>query len=201
MPMLSTYLTYPPPPSSKTRRQGPCCCRGSWRSPPGPWRACPRPRPAPRRRREGPARCPSPNFLGGEGSPTIDKKERKCPVFLGPASEDLLTFRFHGPIVKRAEGLSPASKYVVPKSPQPGALSHPFFGWEGSPTKIDYRRKGYPYSNLCTGGPRNRFGYLPRMLSQLPSGFRPFFNLGSGMVPRQPQPTQKVMSFSRPLGI
>ena len=22
------------------------------------------------------------------------------------------------------------------------------FGWEGSPTKIDYRRKGYPYCNL-----------------------------------------------------
>ena len=31
----------------------------------------------------------------------------------------------------------------------------PFFG-EGSPTKIDYRRKKgkYPYSNLSTGGPR-----------------------------------------------
>ena len=28
-----------------------------------------------------------------------------------------------------------------------------FFGWEGSPTKIDYRRKGTPY-NLYTGGPR-----------------------------------------------
>ena len=25
--------------------------------------------------------------------------------------------------------------------PQLGALSHPFFGWEGSPTKIDYRKK------------------------------------------------------------
>ena len=30
-----------------------------------------------------------------------------------------------------------------------------FFGWEGSPTKIDYRKKSwYPYSNLSTGGPR-----------------------------------------------
>ena len=33
------------------------------------------------------------------------------------------------------------------------ALSHPFLGWEGSPTKIDYRKKRYPYSNLSTGGP------------------------------------------------
>ena len=32
-------------------------------------------------------------------------------------------------------------------------LSHPFFCWEGSPTKIDYRKKGYPYSFLSTGGP------------------------------------------------
>ena len=29
----------------------------------------------------------------------------------------------------------------------------PFFGWEGSPTKIDYRKKRYPYSNLSTGAP------------------------------------------------
>ena len=25
--------------------------------------------------------------------------------------------------------------------------------WEGSPTKIDYRKSWYPYSNLSTGGP------------------------------------------------
>ena len=25
---------------------------------------------------------------------------------------------------------------------------------EGSPTKVDYRKKEYPYSNLSTGGPR-----------------------------------------------
>ena len=30
---------------------------------------------------------------------------------------------------------------------------HPFFG-EGSPTRIDCRKKGYPYCNLSTGGPR-----------------------------------------------
>ena len=29
-----------------------------------------------------------------------------------------------------------------------------FFGWEGSPTRTDYRKKGYPYSSLSTGGPR-----------------------------------------------
>ena len=33
------------------------------------------------------------------------------------------------------------------------ALSPTFFGWEGSPTKINYGKKGYPYSNLSTGGP------------------------------------------------
>ena len=31
----------------------------------------------------------------------------------------------------------------------------PFYPFvEGSPTKIDYRKKGYPYSNLSTGEPR-----------------------------------------------
>ena len=29
-----------------------------------------------------------------------------------------------------------------------------FFLGGGSPTKIDYRKKGYPYSNLSTGGPK-----------------------------------------------
>ena len=38
------------------------------------------------------------------------------------------------------------------RSPR-SALSHPFLG-EGSPTKIDHRKRRYPYSNLCTGGPR-----------------------------------------------
>ena len=34
------------------------------------------------------------------------------------------------------------------------ALSHPFFGWEGSPTKIDVLKKLVPaYSILSTGGP------------------------------------------------
>ena len=28
-----------------------------------------------------------------------------------------------------------------------------FFWGEGSPAKVDYRKKGYPYSNLSTGGP------------------------------------------------
>ena len=35
------------------------------------------------------------------------------------------------------------------------ALLPTFFGWEGSPTKIDYRKKNGPYSNLSTGGGRN----------------------------------------------
>ena len=32
-------------------------------------------------------------------------------------------------------------------------FSPKFCGREGSPTKIDCRKKGYPYSNLSTGGP------------------------------------------------
>ena len=36
------------------------------------------------------------------------------------------------------------------RSPSSGLLS--FLG-EGSPTKIDYKKKSYPYSNLSTGGP------------------------------------------------
>ena len=41
---------------------------------------------------------------------------------------------------------------LVPKLGPPVVPFYPFFG-EGSPTKIDYRKKGtgYPYSNLSTG--------------------------------------------------
>ena len=55
--------------------------------------------------------------------------------------------------------------------PAIGAPSHPFFGWEGSPTKIDYRKKRYPCSNLSNledlvghqvcGIIRGSFGVLP----------------------------------------
>ena len=34
-----------------------------------------------------------------------------------------------------------------PRSPS-SALSRPFFGWEGSPTKIDHRKSWHPYSRL-----------------------------------------------------
>ena len=37
----------------------------------------------------------------------------------------------------------------------PNSALLPFFG-EGSPTKIDCREKGYPYSNLSTGDPVNK---------------------------------------------
>ena len=40
--------------------------------------------------------------------------------------------------------------HALSRSPS-SALFSPVFGWEGSPTKID--EKGYPYSDLCTGGP------------------------------------------------
>ena len=42
-----------------------------------------------------------------------------------------------------------------------GALS-PCFG-EDSPTKVDYRKSSYPYSNLSTGGPR----YIPTRQSRV----------------------------------
>ena len=41
---------------------------------------------------------------------------------------------------------------IITRSPS-SAPSHPFFG-EGSPTKIDYRKSGYPSSNVSAGGPR-----------------------------------------------
>ena len=41
------------------------------------------------------------------------------------------------------------------KVSEPGALSHPFLVWLGgfNPTKIEYRKRQYPYSSLSTGGP------------------------------------------------
>ena len=36
---------------------------------------------------------------------------------------------------------------------------YPFWG-EGSPTKIDHTKKGYPYSSLSTGGPRYIYIYM-----------------------------------------
>ena len=44
----------------------------------------------------------------------------------------------------------------VARSPSSALLS-PFLG-EGSPTKIDYRKKGYLYSILCTKGPSLNYG-------------------------------------------
>ena len=35
-------------------------------------------------------------------------------------------------------GAKESPRYI----PAIGALSHPFFGWEGIPTKLDYRKKG-----------------------------------------------------------
>ena len=57
------------------------------------------------------------------------------------------------PTAKR--GTEPREKRPMDRAEAtpPGALSHPFFGWEGSPTKIDYRKSWYPYCKLSTGGP------------------------------------------------
>ena len=63
----------------------------------------------------------------------------------------------------------------VQRGPQPGALSHPVFGWEGSPrlSKMDYRKKLVPtYSKLSTGGPRSpgARGGLERQAHREPKG-------------------------------
>ena len=47
--------------------------------------------------------------------------------------------------LERLQKLGPPARYPIFK---------PFFGWEGSPTEIDYRKKLVPtYSNLSTEGP------------------------------------------------
>ena len=43
-----------------------------------------------------------------------------------------------------------------------------FFGGGRVPSsKIDYRKKGYPYSNLSTGGPRYSFSYVYLCMNHL----------------------------------
>ena len=43
------------------------------------------------------------------------------------------------------------------RTPARCPLTVSFFGWEGSPAKIDYRKEGCPYSNL-SGAPRIPWG-------------------------------------------
>ena len=50
------------------------------------------------------------------------------------------------------------------------------FFWEGSPTKRDCRKNGYPYSNPSTGGPRlskQRWASKLRETTGLTDGLRP----------------------------
>ena len=59
---------------------------------------------------------------------------------------------------QKATDCNPIKSGQHERGTQLAARSHPFFGCEGSPTKIDYRKKLVPlfqYSNLCTGGPRH----------------------------------------------
>ena len=42
----------------------------------------------------------------------------------------------------------------------PPVVVYYLFWGEGSPTKIDYRKKWYPYSNLSTGGPTRRWSFV-----------------------------------------
>ena len=74
----------------------------------------------------------------------------------------------------------------TPKLGPPVVPFYPVLG-EGSPTKIDYRNKGTPYSNLFTGGPRKgKCGTSRRtsFLADSPSRGCPPLSLGSGEVPR-----------------
>ena len=65
-----------------------------------------------------------------------------------------------------------------------------FWKGEGSPTKIDYRKKGYPYSDLSTGGPTSGWG-----------GFLPFFGLPGSVHALPSPPEKKKYSFSIPKGL
>ena len=57
---------------------------------------------------------------------------------------------FQIPVDSRSDS---SSQFLSTRSPT-SALSHPLFGWEGSPTKIAYRKMlVQTYSNLFTGGP------------------------------------------------
>ena len=56
--------------------------------------------------------------------------------------------------ISHSEGLR--SVYYPTETPHLGPPLVPlyFFWWEGSLTKIDYRKSWYPYSILSTGGPK-----------------------------------------------
>ena len=61
--------------------------------------------------------------------------------------------------------------------PAIGALSHPFFGWEGSPTKIDYIKKGTliltsPLVDLDVG--QHRFGIPFWLVGEVTTPFRTY---------------------------
>ena len=81
-------------------------------------------------------------FTGGV---TVPRLLRCCRI----SSIHIIHTLYHSRYVSKREVLGP-----------PVVRFYPFLG-EGSPTKIDYRKKGCPYSNLSTGGPRVCF---PRKL-------------------------------------
>ena len=75
----------------------------------------------------------------------------------GRTVENLHLERRPGPFKMKTDR-PPSSRDNTSRSPSnwcPCTL----FGWEGSPTKIDCRKKWYPYSHLSTGGPRHPFGF------------------------------------------
>ena len=77
---------------------------------------------------------------------------------------------------------------------------------EGSPAKIDYR-KGYPYSNLSTGGPRMAFKGNPKKLKPdflerdlICDGNQPIWTSWKGSCASQQDPPkkEKEVSFLNP---
>ena len=112
------------------------------------------------------------------------------------------SFRFQGGHVLHA-GFSPEeAKRGWLGPPAIGALSHPFFGWEGSPTKIDNRKSWHPDSNifqaLKSGGPR-WIDLLPDAVGEATEATRNFLAAAETPVTRSPLKSGPMVSCRLPL--
>ena len=100
---------------------------------------------------------PNGSFSGGQTSESRRIRWIRARSARRPRASPRWIPTWRGP--QAPSGLGPWPPLGLGKLGPPGALSHPFFGWEGSPTQIDYQKKGYPYSILSTGGPRSESCY------------------------------------------
>ena len=74
---------------------------------------------------------------------------------IGALLSFLFWFKCSSPI-SQSNSATPGIKSIKTRVPQLGALLQPFFGWEGSPTKIDYRKTktgSNLFKPLKSGGP------------------------------------------------